>query len=882
MRKTIFFLFCTVLFFDLSAQHQHLPEGFIIQRVAENLDPTLMAMAPDGRIFLAEKYGAIRIVRNDHLLHDPFVRIQVDNSNERGLSGIALHPHFDMHPYVYVYYTVNGVNRNRISRFMANGDFAIPGSEEILLELDPLAGSIHNAGDMKFGTDGKLYVAIGDGSNASFSQDNSNLHGTMLRLNPDGSMPEDNPFYNQLEGKSRAIYAYGFRNPFSMAIQPSTGRILSNDVGGSRFEEVNEVEAGRNYGWPIVEGFRNNENVPSNYKDPLYAYGHNQGCAVVGSTFYEPEIAQFPPRYVGKYFFGDYCENYIKVLDPETGEVTETFATGTNRPISMVVSPSGELYFISRGGMGGGSQQDNTSSGDGSLWKVSFSGSGEPFISLHPQDQRLVIGENARFEVLAFGEAPLNFQWLRDGEEMIDQNQSFLVLDAVDLSWNGAEFSCVVSNSKGSIESQKAVLVVENNTRPEVFFSLPLVDQSYAAGDTLVFQGYAKDEEDGDLGVESLRWVVDFHHDDHTHPAITNLSGVDSGAYVIPRVGETASNVWYRVYLTATDSDGFSSTSYREVFPRKSAITLQTDPPGLDFNLDGQLLTAPVTIESVVGLLRSIEVPAIQLKSGELFALMEAENHTLRQFIVSETDTLITARFQELPLGDGEGLFGQYFNQLRAFEGNPDMSRIDPKIDFDWGGGSPQTGVIDNDNFSIRWTGFVEAPLDGEYIFSTISDDGVRLWISENLVIDRWVDQGPIEWSSGVLSLIGGEKYPIRLEYYERGGGAMMGLFWSNTSLGKEIIPTSQLYPLIINSLGEEDKILIYPNPGSSQVYLQWQQVRTGWISIRDMSGREVFRNFFNASNKLTFSAEDFPKGVYIVSYFFEGAESGQMRFLKY
>ncbi|HMP14338.1 MAG TPA: PQQ-dependent sugar dehydrogenase, partial [Saprospiraceae bacterium] len=283
-----------------------LPEGFIQVRLAENLDPTTMTIAPDGRVFITEKNGRIRIVKNGQLLPDPFLSIAVDNFNERGLSGLALHPDFDRNHYVYVFYTVPAANRNRVSRFTANGDFAMPGSEEVLLEMDPLSGTIHNAGAMFFGPDGKLYIATGDGSDANNSQRLTNLLGKILRINDDGSIPEDNPFYQQTSGNNRAIWALGLRNPFTFALQPSTGRIFANDVGGERFEEVNDIVKGGNYGWPIIEGFRTTQAPPVNYRDPLYAYSHAEGCAVTGGTFYNPEVATFPPQYHGKYFFADY------------------------------------------------------------------------------------------------------------------------------------------------------------------------------------------------------------------------------------------------------------------------------------------------------------------------------------------------------------------------------------------------------------------------------------------------------------------------------------------------------------------------------------------------------------------------------------------------
>ncbi|MDX1666758.1 MAG: PQQ-dependent sugar dehydrogenase, partial [Saprospiraceae bacterium] len=395
MRHLMYFILFTLLYSHPHTLWSQLPPGFGQRLLAENLDPTSMAIAPDGRIFITEKEGLVRIVRDGQLLDDPFLRLEVDNFNERGLGSIAFHPEFEHNNYVYVFYTVPEGDFNRISRFTANGDYAIPGSEEVMLELDRLSGTIHNGGAMAFGPDGKLYIATGDGADPANSQTLSNLLGKILRINDDGTIPEDNPFYEQATGDNRAIWSLGFRNPFSFAIQESTGRIFVNDVGSEFWEEVNAVERGSNHGWPIIEGERTMERPPDNYRDPLYTYDHDEGCSVIGAAFCPVEHTLFPGKYRGRYFFADYCGGYIKVLDPETGELVETFATDIDRPINLLFDQEGNLYYLERKGIGGGSAQDNTSTSNGQLWKVFFTGSGSPLISSDPASVLLAVGEDA-------------------------------------------------------------------------------------------------------------------------------------------------------------------------------------------------------------------------------------------------------------------------------------------------------------------------------------------------------------------------------------------------------------------------------------------------------------------------------------------------------
>jgi glucose/arabinose dehydrogenase len=213
-----------------------------------------MALAPDGRLFVTEKIGRIRIIENGQMLTDPFLILEVDNINERGLSGIAFDPDFANNSYLYLYYTVKGENHNRVSRFTANGNYAVPGSETIIINIDQLSGTIHNGGAMVFGLDSKLYISVGDGGDGQMAQNMNSLRGKILRINSDGTIPDDNPFYNVASGINRAIYAMGVRNSFSMTVQPGTGRIYATDVGVSTWEEVNDILPGKNYGWPIIEG----------------------------------------------------------------------------------------------------------------------------------------------------------------------------------------------------------------------------------------------------------------------------------------------------------------------------------------------------------------------------------------------------------------------------------------------------------------------------------------------------------------------------------------------------------------------------------------------------------------------------------------------------
>jgi len=175
----------------------------------------------------------------------------------------------------------------------------------------------------------------------------------MLRINKDGTIPTDNPFYTTASGNNRAIWALGLRNPFKFAVQPSKGTIFINDVGENTWEEINQAKKGANYGWPVHEGVAN-DNDPQ-YVDPIFAYGHagsdpaTTGCSITGGAFYNPTTLQFPPEYEGDYFFADFCGGWIRSFDPSSQEASG-FAIGIEgRPVDLEVSKEGELFYLSRG-----------------------------------------------------------------------------------------------------------------------------------------------------------------------------------------------------------------------------------------------------------------------------------------------------------------------------------------------------------------------------------------------------------------------------------------------------------------------------------------------------------------------------------------------------
>jgi glucose/arabinose dehydrogenase len=332
-----------------------LPPDFARSQIVGGLaSPTAMQFAPDGRLFVAEQRGTLRVVKAGGTLAR-FLDIsgRVDSAGERGLLGVDLDPDFSNNHFVYLYFTKRATSttpaHNQVIRVTADGDKTVVGSEKLILRLDNLSSATnHNGGALHFGEDGRLYVAVGDNANGDNAQSLGNLKGKMLRINKDGTIPPSNPFYDEATGRNRGIWALGLRNPFSFAIQPHTSKMFINDVGERTWEEINRGAAGANYGWPGNEGPK----LDSNYRNPVFAYKHGNtdttGCAITGGTFYTPTTTQFPSGYAGDYFFADFCSGWIRKLDAATGD-DAGFATGLSRLVDLKVSKNGSLYYLSRG-----------------------------------------------------------------------------------------------------------------------------------------------------------------------------------------------------------------------------------------------------------------------------------------------------------------------------------------------------------------------------------------------------------------------------------------------------------------------------------------------------------------------------------------------------
>ena len=346
--------------------------GARLREVAIGLESPLFLTSPPGelnRLFVVEKTGKIRIIRDEALVPTPFLDLsgKVSNGSEQGLLGLAFHPQYAGNGLFLVNYTnTSGDTRVSLFRVSADPDRADPASEQVILAVDQ-PFSNHNGGMVVFGPDGKLYIGLGDGGSGGDPQNNGQSRGTLLgkilRLEVSAtgqvSVPSDNPFVGQ-SGIRPEIWSYGLRNPWRFSFDRSTGDLYIGDVGQNAREEINvstdvaQFGRGRNYGWRIMEGmacFGGSNCDRNGLTLPVLDYSHADGCSVTGGYVYRGTALG---AFAGHYFYADYCQGWVRSFRLSGTGVTEQQEWPTLRPGGQILSfgedERGELYILSGSG----------------------------------------------------------------------------------------------------------------------------------------------------------------------------------------------------------------------------------------------------------------------------------------------------------------------------------------------------------------------------------------------------------------------------------------------------------------------------------------------------------------------------------------------------
>src|SRR6266545_1421256 len=613
-----------------------LPSGFQEQIVFSGLtQPTNIEFAPDGRVFVAQKNGVIKIYDN---LADPTpdvfadLSVAVHNQWDRGLLGLALAPNFPTSPWVYVLYTYdaplgqtapvwndvcpdanngNCIVSARLARLQANGN-QMTGSEQVLISDWCQHYPSHSIGDLHFGADGALYVSGGDGASFNITDygqtgtpvnpcgdppggamspptaeggalrsqdvrtltDPTGLNGAILRLDPTtGAALPNNPLAGSSDLNARRIVAHGVRNPFRFTIRPGTNEVWAGDVGWSTWEEIDRVVN------PIAG--------VTNFGGP------------------------YPSTYNGALFFADYSRGCIWAMMPGGGGLPNpsnilTFAAGAATPVDLAVGPGSELYYVDLSG--------------GTIRRIRYFPNNQPPVA--------VLGATP-----TSGTAPLTVSF--DGRNSTDADPAdqgllsyawdFTNDGTVDATTATASHTyaagtytarLTVTDTLGASDT-KTVTISAGNNAPTAVIDAPASSLTWAVGDTISFSGHATDPQDGTLPASALTWRVILHHcatptSCHTH-LMNTFTGVASGSFTAP---DHEYPSFVELELTAADSGGLTSTVSTTLNPKTVSLTFNTNPTGLQLTVGSTTQATPFTVTVIPGSSNSLSAPTPQALSG--------------------------------------------------------------------------------------------------------------------------------------------------------------------------------------------------------------------------------------------------------------------------
>ena len=652
-----------------------LPENFQDTVIWNNLFyPTAISFSPDGKIFIAEKSGIIKVFDN---LQDTTptifadLRSQVHEYSDRGLLGLAVDPQFPVKPYVYVLYTVDAplgsnppyYNDNcpnpdycpagaRLSKLTASGSTMV--AETVLIENWCQIDDSHSVGTLFFGLDGALYVSHGDGASynyVDFGQDGGcsdpvneggalrsqdlrtsgdpvTYNGSILRIDAEtGAAFPGNPLAGGANTEDDRIISYGFRNPYRFSIDPSTGAIWVADVGWNEWEEVNHIASPfssvGNYGWPCYEGIPRQSgydaaNIPicealytsGVAKAPYYSYAHNGSSRAV-SAIGLYRGTNLPAAYNGALFFGDYTQGWIRVMMPGANGLPN---------VSNIVDfiPSGAFPVDIKVGPNGALYYVDIVMG--TVHQISYYTLNTPptaalSASTDSGALPLVVDFDGSGSFDPDTGDTFQYAWDLDGDGTFDDstavNPSFTYTQAQTVT-----VKLRVTDFQGASHIASTTIYAGNRP-PVVTITDPTVSTLYNVGETISFSGNANDPDVGFLSPSALSWETVLYHcalndpnECHDH-AIQSFNGVYSGFITAPD-HEYPSRIEFR--LTAADpaAPALKRTASVIIEPRTSTWTFTSNPSGLQLVAYGAAAATPFTRTVIVNAQSTISAPTPQ------------------------------------------------------------------------------------------------------------------------------------------------------------------------------------------------------------------------------------------------------------------------------
>jgi glucose/arabinose dehydrogenase/PKD repeat protein len=648
------------------------PAGFSDTLVTPVASPTALAFTPDGRLLITSQTGQLHVFQSGTLT--TALDLRAPNlacvNHERGLLGVAVDPAFATNHFIYLYYTFNkfpSSNQqdncpdaqptnpnnpvNRVARFVLPASNVVDlGSETVLIDNIPSTNGNHNAGDLHFGKDGYLYISVGDGGcdyarthgcagGNKAARDQFILLGKILRITSDGGVPPSNPWlgadnarcYDPAPGgnhtgrnadgkKCRETFAWGLRNPFRFAFDPNAAgtRLFINDVGQGTWEEIDEGQAGADYGWSVREGHcaegstTNCGPQPAGMTNPIFDYPHgsapNNCNAITGGAFVPNSL--WPVEFDGAYLYSDYvCGRIFTLTRAGNSYTSAPFSPNAGVVIAMTFGPLPNpqaLYYT-------------TFSNSGQVRKIAYTGSANrsPTASASASPTSGAAPLAVSFDGSGSSDPdgdPLTDEWdFGDGSahaSMVSPSHTYTATGT---------YTATLTVRDGRGGSDSALVRIDvGNTPPVPSINAPAANFRYRVGQQIVLQGSATDAEDGTLPGASLSWRALLHHNEHTHPLLPPTSGVSVTITAPAPEDLAATNTSYlEVFLSATDSRGLTSVITRELRPHLVDVTLATDPTGLVLAANDTTITGPRALVSWEGYVLSVAAADQQDARGQ-------------------------------------------------------------------------------------------------------------------------------------------------------------------------------------------------------------------------------------------------------------------------
>ena len=617
------------------------PVDFSDELVLGGLDqPVALGFIPgDGRMLIVQRSGTILIadLNANPVVASPYLTVpDVEATGERGLFSIAFDPNFAVNDYFYVYYTNATQARHRIARFTHSGNSASPASETVIWEdAQTWSGIGHIGGGLDFGPDGMLYLATGDENNGMQAQDLTQSGGKIIRVAPDGSIPPDNPFVGGAAmGQDESIWARGLRNPLRLKWDLVSQKLFVGDVGQDTLEEIHQGFSGANFGWPICDGPCSS----AQFDDPLFHYLHDvQGGAVIGGFVYGGSA--FPAQYAGTYFYADFVQGWIHYLDFDaSGNLTGDFVFDPNAGplVFLDEGPDGSIYYI----------EFSLASGLSEIRRIRYAPD-SPVIQSATAD--VTQGPGPSLSVTFSGVAtdpqmdPLSYRWIfGDGAEAFTAVASHTYLAK-------GRYTAQLEVSDG-VNLRLSDPIEITVGAPPVLAILSPIDQSLFRGGETILLNASFSDPDGVLTAADLDWDVSLFHNGHNHPE-AQLSGVASGQFLVPVDDhDFHDDTGFDITLSATDSDGLTTTVSHRIQPDKIELVFDTAPAGLMILRDSIPRTAPHPYETLIDFQHGLDAPSPQCLGGTEYVFDAwsdggAQSHVI---VVPDAPQTITASFLDV------------------------------------------------------------------------------------------------------------------------------------------------------------------------------------------------------------------------------------------